>query len=362
MRARILIADDDAIARGIMQQILADHGYAVTVADNGWSAVEMLGSDPYEIAIFDYHMPLLDGVAAARKVRELTRKGGRPRFIGVTADPGGLEERDRSYDIFDAIVQKPINILALLDVIDASLRRLHDDIALNAILTLWQSRGFERKPRAIFASPPTATARMQFDAIFDLTKPGNPDLILLTENTSMAMVGALRTTGNLFTLPIIDVTGRVNRLADAMFRPVELQTWDDVASRAKEFAARRMLLTRRFIGASDIGDQLLAYIFVSGHDLRPVVDLSQDYGISYQGMFPTAKVLAIAETLVQQGLLKRFRPHRDLHGGSAADVLASAPYFELSDDAVEKLTGTAPIGFPGQIVVESPHHDVMNAP
>ena len=340
MPAHILIADDDAISRDILRLVLTSRDYAVTVADNGWVAVEKLRDEVFDVAILDYHMPVLDGVSVARKAREITGTGDRPRFIGVTADPAGLEDRDHAHDMFDAIVQKPINLPALLEVIETSLRIRRDKTAVDRILDLWRARGFQRRPRVRFGSPPATLTRLELDAIFDLARPENPDVILLTDRASPQDVGDLRTAGNLFTLPAVDMTGRMDSMADAVFRPTDLASWTDVAACAKAFASRRTQLTHRFLNAVDLSEQLLAYIYVSGRDLRPVIDLSQDYGICYPGMFPTSKVLPAAERLVQQGLLNRSRARRDLRADDPSTILGSAPRFELSDAAVEKLTGS----------------------
>ncbi len=339
MPSRILIADDDPFSRTILEAVLSGRGEAVTVAGDGLAAVKLLGSRRFDLAILDYHMPLLDGVGAARKVHELIGKACRPRFIGITADPDGLEERDQTHGIFDAIVQKPINIECLLDVVEASLRQVREAAATDKVLDVWRARGLDRCPRARFATSPGAATRMQLERVFDLGKPENPDCILITDDADATSVARLRTAGNLYTLPAIDLTGRFERTADAAFRLYEVGTWDDVAVRVRDFASRRHQLTRRFLGTTDPGDQLLAYVFVSGHDLRPVIDLAEDYGISYPGLFPTAKLLPAAERLVQKGLLRRLKVTAQTSSAGPAKVLMSAPHFALSDAALEKLTG-----------------------
>ena len=346
MPAHILIADDDSTSRDILSLVLTRGGHVVTLADNGWVAIEKLRNELFDIAILDYHMPVLDGVKVARKALEIVETGVRPRFIGVTADPDGLESRDPDHGIFDSIVQKPINVAALLEVVRTSLRELRDASAKHRIRTLWQERGFERCPRVCFASQPTAPMRNQLDCIFDLTRPENPDLILLTDATMPQDMGELRTTGNLFTLPAVDMTGRMEDVADATFRPNDPTTWDDVAARANAFASRRMQLTKRFLNASDLTEQLLAYIYVSGRDLHPVLDSTEAYGICYPGMFPTVAVLAAADNLVQRGLLKRSTCKPVGTREETDPMPMTAPRFALSDLAVEKLTGTPCLDFP----------------
>ena len=336
MPAQILICDDDAMFRDILRLVLSSRGYTVSETDNGWAAVERVRDVPFDVVILDYYMPVVDGMMVARKARELMGRGPRPCFIGVTADPDGLEERDPSHGIFDAIVQKPINMPVFLDVVETCLRNRREQSATHKILELWQARGFERYPRVRFVSEPSEATLNQLEMVFDLTRPENPDILLMTDAALPRHVGELRTTGNLFCLPAVDMTGRMTGTADAVFRTDSQATWSDVAACAKAFKSRRTQLTHRFINASELSEQLLAYIFVSGRDLSPSADLGQTLGLSYAGMFPTDKVLAAAEGLVGRGLLKRSRGRAESPNGASA---TAGPRYELSVSAIEKLTG-----------------------
>ncbi len=68
---RILIADDDPIARRLLEATLVGWGYEVTVARDGleaWAALE--AADPPKLAILDWMMPGMDGPETCRKVRD----------------------------------------------------------------------------------------------------------------------------------------------------------------------------------------------------------------------------------------------------------------------------------------------------
>jgi two-component system cell cycle response regulator len=68
---RILIADDDALSRALLERTLQRAGYEVTVVDNGRSAVEHLCcQDGPRLALLDWVMPELDGPAVCRLVRQ----------------------------------------------------------------------------------------------------------------------------------------------------------------------------------------------------------------------------------------------------------------------------------------------------
>jgi DNA-binding response OmpR family regulator len=68
---RILVADDDAIGRRLVERALGKSGYDVLVVPDGAEAWRILAApDPPALAILDWMMPRLTGVEVCRKVRE----------------------------------------------------------------------------------------------------------------------------------------------------------------------------------------------------------------------------------------------------------------------------------------------------
>lgn len=66
---RILIVDDDALNRELLQEILEGMGYASETAPGGNEALAMLDSR-FDLVLLDVNMPDMDGFTVARKVRE----------------------------------------------------------------------------------------------------------------------------------------------------------------------------------------------------------------------------------------------------------------------------------------------------
>ncbi len=334
MPAQILIADDDEIARYVMSQVLSDRGHAVTVAGDGLGAMALLRRGHFDVAVLDYHMPLLDGATAARRICEDGGPASGTRFIGVTADPEGLELRDAEGIVFDAIVQKPLNLPAFLDTVEACLSELRRAAAEREVLAAWHRCGFERRPRARFAGEPGREWALRMGRAFDLSRPGNPDVVLLTEEVRSSELEELRTEGNLFTVPMVDVTGRWGRLADAGFDVDDRAGWDEVAAVARGFAARRAQLATRFLSATTLPDKMLAYVFVSGRDLMPLDLDADEWTPTYPGFFPLRRVRDIAEKLAHFGFLER--------GDLREDSPFAPPRFTLTPAAVACLTGAVP--------------------
>jgi two-component system cell cycle response regulator len=68
---RILIADDDAISRHMLQFFLVKWGYEVTAAADGLEALRILESrEAPSLAVLDWMMPGMEGPAVCKRVRE----------------------------------------------------------------------------------------------------------------------------------------------------------------------------------------------------------------------------------------------------------------------------------------------------
>jgi CheY-like chemotaxis protein len=70
---KVLIADDDAVSRYILQEILQTLGYEVTVCEDGSQAWEKYLEGDFRLVISDWMMPKVDGLELCRRIRELNR-------------------------------------------------------------------------------------------------------------------------------------------------------------------------------------------------------------------------------------------------------------------------------------------------
>lgn len=67
---RVLIADDNALYRGMLEKNMAKWGYDVVIAEDGQQAWEILqGNDAPRLVILDWQMPNLDGIDACRRLK-----------------------------------------------------------------------------------------------------------------------------------------------------------------------------------------------------------------------------------------------------------------------------------------------------
>jgi CheY-like chemotaxis protein len=78
MSLPILIVDDELDSCETLAQLLRTQGYHVDFVCDGLSALKLVESSQYALAIIDYHMPGMDGVELFRRMREL-----RPDITGI---------------------------------------------------------------------------------------------------------------------------------------------------------------------------------------------------------------------------------------------------------------------------------------
>ena len=112
---RVLVADDSSINLEVAQRILQQEGAAVTLARDGAAAVELLQAAPegFDAVLMDVQMPVLDGLAAARRIRAELGLRALP-MLALTAG-ALLSERQRALDAgMDGFVSKPFDPAGLV--------------------------------------------------------------------------------------------------------------------------------------------------------------------------------------------------------------------------------------------------------
>ncbi len=72
---KILVVDDDAIARSLVQMILSKEKHEVVQAENGEEALELLRQGGIRLVISDWNMPKMDGIDLCKRVRNASHLG-----------------------------------------------------------------------------------------------------------------------------------------------------------------------------------------------------------------------------------------------------------------------------------------------
>jgi PAS domain S-box-containing protein len=118
-RVAILLAEDQAVNRRVALLQLRELGYEADAVKDGAEAVAAAASTAYDLILMDMQMPVVDGLAAARSIRQAEAENGQHAIIiALTAN---ALERDRRACIaagMDDYLAKPLEIDALRNALE----------------------------------------------------------------------------------------------------------------------------------------------------------------------------------------------------------------------------------------------------
>jgi PAS domain S-box-containing protein len=117
---QVLIAEDNPVNQQVLLRQAQRLGLVAEAVDNGQAALDALAARSYDVLLMDCQMPIMDGYAATRRIRELEAASGGRRLpiVAVTAN-AMREDFDRCRESgMDDFVAKPVTLAALANAIE----------------------------------------------------------------------------------------------------------------------------------------------------------------------------------------------------------------------------------------------------
>jgi signal transduction histidine kinase/ligand-binding sensor domain-containing protein/ActR/RegA family two-component response regulator len=105
---RILLAEDNSINQRVALLMLEMLGYSADVAGNGLEVLEALRRQRYDLVLMDVQMPEMDGLEAARRIREEWRDG--PWIVATTANALRSHREECLAAGMDDYLTKPVGL------------------------------------------------------------------------------------------------------------------------------------------------------------------------------------------------------------------------------------------------------------
>jgi CheY-like chemotaxis protein len=136
----VLVAEDNVVNQKVLKRQLTNKGYVVWTADNGQEAVDFLRQTRYwnettsttdsapdtpqkelHVILMDTEMPVMDGLTAAKKIREMQRNGELRGHVPILSVSANARPEQTSMAIaagMDDSISKPFRIADLTPKID----------------------------------------------------------------------------------------------------------------------------------------------------------------------------------------------------------------------------------------------------
>ena len=182
---RVLVAEDDAALRSVLDRGLRENGYVVDAVADGDAAVNHLLTYEYAVAILDWRMPKRSGIEALADARQI---GVRTPILMLTARDTPTDRVTGLNSGADDYLVKPFDFSELLARLQA----------------------LQRRP-ALMLNPVVECGDLQFDpTVRELTKAGEPITLTATESALIELL--LRRSPMIITR-----------------RTIAVQVWDDEA-------------------------------------------------------------------------------------------------------------------------------------
>ncbi|MDN4068119.1 response regulator [Paenibacillus vini] len=109
-RERVLVVDDHPVNQRLMVSMLRKLGYETEIAEDGVQAVDLALSHGYDFIFMDLQMPVMDGLEATKRIRELQKPGRKPKIIAMTANVmDGIKSKCLQAGM-DDYVSKPLKL------------------------------------------------------------------------------------------------------------------------------------------------------------------------------------------------------------------------------------------------------------
>jgi signal transduction histidine kinase/CheY-like chemotaxis protein len=114
----ILLAEDNQINAVLATAIIKRAGHKIDVAVNGGDVVDALERGAYDVVLMDMHMPEIDGLMAARRIRKLESRNASVPIIALTANAMASDRQKCVAAGMDDFISKPFEPDQLIAVIE----------------------------------------------------------------------------------------------------------------------------------------------------------------------------------------------------------------------------------------------------
>lgn len=123
---RVLLVEDNPVNRQVVKLMLERFGHSVSEAHDGEQGIACWKQDEFDVILMDVQMPVLDGLSAARMIRQAEAQAGdgrRTPIIALTANAMARDLQQTTRAGMDEHMSKPVRLAQLLETIERAIQR-----------------------------------------------------------------------------------------------------------------------------------------------------------------------------------------------------------------------------------------------
>jgi CheY-like chemotaxis protein len=114
--ANVLLVEDNAINQKIIILSLKNHVKNIDIANNGKDALDKFGTTKYDLILMDIQMPVINGIAATKKIRELELTSNtQTPIIAITANALSGDKENCLAAGMNDYISKPFQVDVLVN-------------------------------------------------------------------------------------------------------------------------------------------------------------------------------------------------------------------------------------------------------
>lgn len=121
-KLKILLVEDNILNQRVVTFSLKIFQHEVIIANNGLEAVEMFSSDVFDVILMDIMMPVMDGIEATVRIREIEKSKSVSKPTPIIALTANTMDNDREKCIsygMNEFLAKPFDIGKLHSVLES---------------------------------------------------------------------------------------------------------------------------------------------------------------------------------------------------------------------------------------------------
>lgn len=115
MSKKIIIAEDSSVIQNLTKRILSQLQYEIVSVKNGQQVLDLLAKDQYNIVLLDIHMPIMDGMDCAKRIRSTGGENQNIPIIAITGNANNYTEMEFEAAGINAFIPKPLNYDSLVE-------------------------------------------------------------------------------------------------------------------------------------------------------------------------------------------------------------------------------------------------------